>query len=54
MPSSLSGAAGEGKGFSLGKWADVGDGKTSFRRLFACALLKLEVFQGKAEVPGRE
>jgi hypothetical protein len=54
MPSSPSGAAGEGKDLSLGKWADVGDGTTSLRRLFAWVPLKLEVFQGKADVPGRD
>lgn len=53
MPSSPSAAAGEGRGLSPGKCAEVGEGTTSLRRLFAGELLKLDVFQGNAEVPGR-
>lgn len=53
MPSSASCVVvGEARGFSPGGYAEVGEGATSFRRLFELEV-KLGVFQGNAEVLGR-
>lgn len=52
MPSSPSSVVGEGRGLSPGGYAEVGDGATSFKRLFEL-VVKLGVFQGNAEVLGR-
>ena len=54
MPSSVSTVVGDGKGLSPGAKAEVGEGKTSFKRLPVCEDVKLFVFQGNADVLGRD
>jgi hypothetical protein len=53
VPSSCSGALGDGRALSAGKKPEVGDGRTSLKRAPDWLAVKLLVFHAKAELPGR-